>query len=211
MPVLGVTGGAACGKTSFVGALLPLLPGARAFSADAAVNQLAENDPLVRSELAALLGDGAFTSEGRYNRPLVRERVFSEPVLRAGVDAIFHPRVRALWTTLAEKARHSNQWLLAEIPLLYETGADVLCDRVATVACSPQVQWHRLTVLRGLTETIASQIRVAQMRLEEKSNRADHLIWNDFPFPCLQRQAGLCAAWLHRSGGRSDPGYQHPA
>jgi dephospho-CoA kinase len=209
--VLGVTGGAACGKSSFVGALLPLLQGARAFSADAAVKQLAENDPLVRSELAALLGDGAFTSEGRYNRPLVRERVFSEPVLRAGVDAIFHPRVRTLWTTLAEKARHSNQWLLAEIPLLYETRAEVLCDRVATVACSAQVQWHRLTVLRGLSETIASQIRVAQMSLEEKSNRADHLIWNDFPFPCLQRQAGLCAAWLLHSGDRSVRGPDQPA
>ena len=199
MPVLGVTGGAACGKSSFVGALLPLLPGARAFSADAAVHTLAENDPDVQSELCALLGNEAFTAEGKYNRPLVRDRVFSEPSLRAGVDSIFHPRVRALWATLAEKTRHSNEWLLAEIPLLYETGAEVLCDRVATVACSPRVQWHRLTALRGLTETIASQIRVAQMSLEEKSSRADHLIWNDFPFPCLQRQAGLCAAWLLRT------------
>ena len=196
MPVLGVTGGAACGKSAFVAALLPLLPSAEAFSADAAVGHLAESDTEVRSELKRLLGPEAFTPEGRYNRTHVRERVFAERALRAGLDAIFHPRVRALWSALAEEARRSDRWLLAEIPLLYETGGEVLCDRIATVACSPQVQWHRLTAVRGLTDVIASQIRVAQTSLEEKSNRADHLIWNDFPFLCLQRQAGLCAAWL---------------
>jgi dephospho-CoA kinase len=196
MPVLGVTGGAACGKSSFVAALLPLLPGARSFSADAAVSQLAEQDAEVRGELKTLLGGAAFTPEGLYNRPFVRELVFADASLRAGLDAIFHPRVRALWSAQAEQARRSERWLLAEIPLLYETGGEVLCDRTATVACSPQVQWHRLTAVRGLSEVIASQIRVAQSSLEEKSSRADHLIWNDFPFLCLQRQAGLCAAWL---------------
>jgi dephospho-CoA kinase len=196
MPVLGVTGGAGCGKSSFVGALLPLLPGAEAFSADAAVRDLAESDTGVRAELVQLLGSEAFTPEGRYDRGLVRARIFADASLRAGLNAVFHPRVRALWSTLAEQARQSDRWLVAEIPLLYETGGEVLCDRIATVACSPQVQWHRLTVVRGLTEVIASQIRVAQTSLEEKSRRADHLIWNDFPFLCLQRQAGLCAAWL---------------
>ena len=199
MPVLGVTGGAACGKSAFVKALLPLLPGAEAFSADDAVGHLAEHDEEIRSELKQLIGPAAFSSEGRYNRPYVRERVFGDCSLRAELDAIFHPRVRALWSALAARARHSEHWLLAEIPLLYETGGHFLCDRITTVACSPQVQWHRLTVIRGLTEVIASQIRVAQSSLEEKSNRADHLIWNDFPFPCLQRQAGLCAAWLLRA------------
>ena len=196
MPVLGVTGGAACGKSAFVGALLPLLPRADAFSADAAVAHLVEHDREVRSEIVRLLGPEAFTPEGRYNRPFVRERMFGQDSLRAGLDAVFHPRVRTLWSGLAEQARSSNRWLIAEIPLLYETGGEILCDRIATVACSPQVQWHRLTVVRGLTEVIASQIRVAQTSLDEKSSRADHLIWNDFPFLCLQRQAGLCAAWL---------------
>ena len=196
MPVLGVTGGAACGKSSFVGALLSLMPGTEVFSADSAVSRLVEHDTAVRGELKQIIGEEAFTREGHYNRPLVRELVFADANLRASLDAVFHPRVRALWSRSAERARRSDRWLLAEIPLLYETGGEVLCDRIATVACSPEVQWHRLTVIRGLTEVIASQIRVAQTSLEEKSSRADHLIWNDFPFLCLQRQAGLCAAWL---------------
>jgi dephospho-CoA kinase len=199
MPVLGVTGGAACGKSAFVAALIPLLPGSESFSADAAAGNLAESNIEVRGELKRLLGSDVFTPEGRYNRPYVRERIFEDASLRAGLDAIFHPRVRALWSAQAERARHSEHWLVAEIPLLYETGGETLCDRIATVACSPQMQWHRLTVVRGLTDVIASQIRVAQTSLEEKSNRADHLIWNDFPFLCLQRQAGLFASWLLRA------------
>jgi dephospho-CoA kinase len=198
MPVLGITGGAACGKSAFVSELLALLPGAEAFSADVAVGELAENDPAVREELTSLFGPGCLTPEGHYNRPWVRERAFSDPALRSGLNAIFHPRVRQLWSAVAEKARHSSHWLLAEIPLLYETGGEALCDRVATVACSATLQWHRLTAGRGLDQKTASQIRVAQSSLEEKSNKADYLIWNDFPFPCLQRQAGLCAACLLR-------------
>jgi dephospho-CoA kinase len=160
------------------------------------VDDLAKNDPEVRGKLTHLFGVQTFTIDGRYNRSFVRERVFADASLRASLNSIFHPRVRSLWAGRAEAARRSNHWLLAEIPLLYETGGEIYCDRIATVACSAQVQWQRLTVVRGLSEKTASQIRVAQSSLEEKSNRADHLIWNDFPFPCLQRQAGICAAWL---------------
>jgi dephospho-CoA kinase len=199
MPVLGITGGVACGKSSFVDALLSFLPDSQVFSADAVVSQLVEHDPEVRNGVLNLLGTGAFSVDGTYNRPFVRERIFAEPALRAGLDSVFHPRVRALWSRLAEQANRSGRWLFAEIPLLFETGGESLCDRVVTVACSPELQWHRLTVLRGLSGTTASQIRVAQTSLEEKMERADHLIWNDFSFPCLQRQAGLCAAWISRA------------
>ena len=72
MPVLGVTGGAACGKSSFVAALLPLLPGAQSFSADAAVSQLAEQDAEVRGELKTLLGKTFHESFRLYHTVLVK-------------------------------------------------------------------------------------------------------------------------------------------
>lgn len=196
MPVLGITGGPACGKSSFRELLSSHFPQAVTFSADAEVKRLTELDAGVRSEICALLGEAAYSSDGTYNRDSVRVLVFERPDLRAQLNAILHPRVRNSWSALAERCRSNENWLLAEIPLLYETAGETLCDRVITVACSSETQIQRLTVLRGLSSTLAQQILCAQGDLQQKSNRADHLIWNDCPFNCLVRQSSLCASWL---------------
>jgi len=122
--------------------------------------------------------------------------VFERPELREDLNSILHPKVREAWSRLAESCKNNENWLLVEIPLLYETGGNSLCDRIATVGCTMETQLHRLTVLRGLSLTVADQIRSSQWSLEEKISRADHLIWNDSPFTCLNRQASLLAAWL---------------
>lgn len=196
MPVIGITGGAACGKSSFTEALASCLPGSRRFCADSKVGQLTSTNPDVRRSLEELFGPRAYSAEGIYNRSFVRERVFETPELRRRLEAILHPQVREAWTALAESCRSDGSWLLAEIPLLFETGGEAECDRVIAVGCSRETQFRRLTSGRGLSHTIAQQICDAQTSLEQKSIRADHLIWNDCPFNCLKRQAGLCAAWL---------------
>jgi dephospho-CoA kinase len=195
MPVLGITGGAACGKSSFTRLLSAFFEGAIVFSADEEVARLAASDACVRAEILQIL-PGAYSATGAYDRANVRRAVFENPDLRTSLNAILHPRVRETWSQLAEKSKNNENWLLAEIPLLYETAGDALCDRVITVGCTVQTQLHRLTALRGLSLTVAEQIRGAQSSLEEKSTRADHFIWNDCPFNCLNRQAALCASWL---------------
>jgi dephospho-CoA kinase len=196
MPVLGITGGPACGKSSFVKLLAGCLPEAQTFSADEEVGRLTEHDSDVQREIIRLLGPEAYSGEGTYNRSWIRQRVFGNTELRESLNAILHPRVRAAWSSLAQNCRSNENWLLVEIPLLYETGGDSLCDRVITVACSAETQLHRLTKLRGLPLELARKIQVAQCDLLQKSNQADHLIWNDCPFNCLDRQASLCASWL---------------
>jgi dephospho-CoA kinase len=166
------------------------------FSADKEVARLTSDDPEVRAEIRALLGPSSYTPEETYNRENVRRVIFQNPELRIALNAILHPRVRAAWGSLASEFRLRKDWLLAEVPLLFETGGETLCERVSVVACTRETQLLRLTKLRGLELIQAQQIIVAQSSLEEKSNKADHLIWNDCPFPCLARQAALCAACL---------------
>jgi dephospho-CoA kinase len=195
MPVIGITGGAACGKTSFAKLLSASFPCCETFSADAEVARLTDNVADVRQEIETLI-PGAYTSAGAYDRSYVRVRVFEQPGLRVALNEILHPRVRERWSRLAENSRNNENWLFVEIPLLYETAGDSLCDRVIAVGCTARTQTNRLTVLRGLSPQVAQQIRAAQCSLEEKCTRADHLIWNDCPFNCLDRQASLCAVWL---------------
>ncbi len=196
MPVLGITGGVACGKTTFTDALSLQFPDATRFNADTEVERLIANEPEVRAAIIQALGEDSFLGDGSYNRALVRKLIFLDNNLRTKLNGILHPRVRECWLALAEQHRSPQDWLFLEIPLLYETGGNVHCDRVITVGCTTEVQMHRLMVLRDLPEAQAQQIIVTQWSLHEKSNRADHLIWNDCPSPSLKRQAAICAAWL---------------
>ncbi len=196
MPVIGITGGVASGKSSISGILRPIFPEAVWFSADVEAASLLAHDTEVRQSVVSLLGSQVFDSSGQLDRPLVRTLVFGHSELLKAFEAILHPRIRETWVGLVRQSVEKGKWMFAEIPLLYETAGHSLCDRVVVAACSPQTQRCRMMQYRGLSESLSEQIRVAQMSLSEKCSQSDHLIWNDCSFSCLVRQTRLLARWL---------------
>lgn len=198
MPVLGITGGVATGKSSFCAVLKTCISPGKAlwFDADSEVRHLTSSDDAVKSQIRSSFGDSFFTASGEVNREMLRGAVFSSKDKLERLNAILHPKVRSVWTALAENARKSKLWLFAEIPLLYETGGSDLCDQVIVVACSYRTQIRRITGARGLTESTAQRIIAAQSSLEEKCRKADILVWNDAALASLERQTSLLAGWL---------------
>jgi dephospho-CoA kinase len=108
MPVLGITGGPACGKSSFARLLATCLPNALSFSADEEVRRLTDSDPEVRGAIGRLL-PGAYTPEGVYDRARVRNLVFERPELREDLNSILHPKVREAWSRLAESCKNNER------------------------------------------------------------------------------------------------------
>lgn len=200
MPVIGITGGVGTGKSTFTRALLRRVT-AELFDADQCAHTLLEGDEGVRMAVAKAFGDAIYNTEGKPNRSRLRDLVFSNEHSRRRLEEILHPAIRARWTDLAAHSRRSQAWLFVDIPLLYETGTEVHCDRVVVVACSPQTQRHRLTQIRNLDSGTAEGVIAAQLDLETKIKRADHLIWNDSTVACLERQTGLLASWLRHTYG----------
>jgi dephospho-CoA kinase len=125
--------------------------------------------------------------------------VFADPEKKLALEQILHPRIRGQWALEAERRRNSTEIFLADIPLLYETGGETLCDRVAVVACSPRVQLERLMTRSTLERTGAEQMIAAQMPLAEKMRRADHVVWNNGPLASLTAQAEMLVALWTRS------------
>ncbi len=181
MPIFGITGGVATGKSTCT-RLLQRRLGAQVFSSDAAARELLEKDADSLAALRAEFGDAVFDpATGAVRRDMLRELVFACEERRRALEAILHPRIRAGWTRWAERELqdHPNSALLVEIPLLYETGAEAQLDRVIVVACGPAAQWRRLLEVRRLPPAVARQIIASQLPLSEKIRRCDHLIWND--------------------------------
>lgn len=194
MPVIGITGGIATGKTALSQALRKALPAAHFFDADVAARQLTDHDPEVRALISEAFGADIYSAAGDLNRAALRAIVFADPEKKLALEQILHPRIRGQWALEAERRRNSTEIFLADIPLLYETGGEALCDEVVVVACSPPVQLARLMQRSSLERAAAEQMIAAQMPLNEKMRRAGHLVWNNGPLANLTAQAEMLAA-----------------
>jgi dephospho-CoA kinase len=190
VPAIGITGGISTGKSTFLKCLQELAPAARFFDADAAARELADRDPEVRGLIEKEFGPAVYSS-GDLNRGAVRTIVFADADKKRALEQILHPRIRRQWRLEAESHRNSTDLFFADIPLLYETGGETLCDRVVVVACSPEVQLARLTARMGVDESEARQMIEAQMPLSEKISRADHVVWNNGGRDVLKEQAKI--------------------
>src|SRR6478672_7958718 len=143
MPAIGITGGISTGKSTFCGCLREIVQAAKLFDADLAARSLAEL-PEVKQEILGQFGGGVFSPDGDLNRTKLRAIVFREAAKRRALEQILHPRIRRQWMAEAKKHRNSPDFFFADIPLLYETGGEILCERVVVVACSPALQLARL-------------------------------------------------------------------
>lgn len=197
MPVLGITGGIATGKTTFTRRLVKVLNG-EVFDADASARELLQNNEAVIAAVVAAFGEGVVDETGQISRPRLREIVFQDPAKRKALEAIIHPAVREEWKRKAGQLESSPTWFLVDHPLLYETGADQVLKQVVVVACSASTQRSRLLKERGLPPHVADGILSAQWPLGEKIKRADFLVWSDTPLAQLDVQATQLANLLMR-------------
>jgi dephospho-CoA kinase len=193
MPAIGITGGVCTGKSTFCGCLREILPAAKFFNADEAAHTLVEL-PEVKQKIREKFGSEIFPSDGALNRAKLRAIIFADAAKKRALERILHPRIRRQWRAEAKKHRNSPDFFFADIPLLYETGGETLCDRVVVVACSNKVQLGRLMERMSIKAFEAKQMINSQMPLEEKIRRADHVAWNNGDRATLAEQAQLLVA-----------------
>ena len=195
MPAIGITGGISTGKSTFCACLREILPAAKFFDADEAARQLVDLEE-VKQEMLAQFGLGIFLRSGDLNREAVRAIIFQDAVKKRALEQILHPRIRRQWSVEADRHRKTPEFFFADIPLLYETGGETLCDRVVVVACSPDIQLANLTRKMEVERGAAEAMIKSQMPLEEKIRKADHVVWNNGDRSVLAAQAtSLVELW----------------
>jgi len=72
-----------------------------------------------------------------------------------------------------------DEILIFDIPLLYETKMEYLCDKIIVVGVDVQKQIRRVVARDGSSEELAKKIIFNQMPLDEKIKKADIVIMND--------------------------------
>lgn len=173
MLVIGLTGSIGMGKSTASRMLLRL--GLPVYDADAAVHGLmAKGGAAVAAVEAAFPG---VSEAGAVDRRRLGARVLEDPVALDRLEAILHPLARAAARAfLARQARLGRPMAVLEIPLLFETDGDELCDAVIVVSAPASTQRARVLARPGMTEARYRAILDRQMTDAEKRRRADFVV-----------------------------------
>lgn len=170
---LGLTGSIGMGKSTI--ARMFRDEGVPVWDADEAVHRLYATSPALKAQLTEAFGDVLTDNEV--------DRVKLSAALKTvenGFDrlnAMVHPLVvenRASF--MAAQDRDGADMVVADIPLLYETGAESHLDYVLVVSAPAEIQRRRVMARPEMTEEKFAAILKRQMPDAEKRQRAHFII-----------------------------------
>jgi len=171
---VGLTGGFGCGKST-VGAVFAGL-GAKVVDADRLARDLLLPGTSFYDAVVREFGDGILDPGGRIDRRRLAAEVFRDPARRAALEKIVHPPVLA---ALREELSSGPPVRVAEVPLLYEAGAEGLFDLVVAVLAEPGRVADRVAAERLMSPAEIRARLESQIAPEEKARRADYVVCNN--------------------------------
>lgn len=185
--VIGLTGGIASGKSTVAGLLTAR--GAAVVDADQLARQIVEPGQPALAELVARFGSAILTPDGRLDRKQLGAIAFADPVARADLGRITHPRIAAASAAaIATWADAGASIVFYEAALLVENRAYANLSGLIVVASPPEVQLARLVERDGLEADDARARIAAQAPLADKLAAASWVIENTGDLAALERE-----------------------
>ena len=221
---IALTGGIACGKSTFAKFLREL--GIRLLDADDVVHELEAPSGLAVEAIVARFGESVRAADGGIDRRALAGIVFSDPIARADLEAILFPLVRSrLLDFVTEQSPRfqvqssefrvpgskfgsspvplnmepgtlAPEFRISIIPLLFESHWESDYDTIIAIASPECQQIDRMIGTRGYTRDEAAARLAAQMPVSEKAERSDFVVNNDSTPEHLKEEAMRVYAWL---------------
>jgi dephospho-CoA kinase len=147
--------------------------GVLVYDADAVVHELYANE-------AVPVIDRAFPGavvEGKVDRVKLAALVLGDNAALARLESIVHPLVAARREKfLADARANKAKAVLLDIPLLFETRGERVCDAVVVVSAPAAMQRQRAFERPGMTEEKFAALLAKQLPDAEKRQRADFVV-----------------------------------
>ena len=167
---VGLTGSIGMGKSTtaamFADEGIPVWDADRAVHDLYAVNGAAVE--IIRAQFPSVI-DGAAVSRSR-----LRDLIADDPTVLDQLQTLVHPLVAQ--NRQGFLADNAGSIVLLDIPLLFEAGANALCDVIVVVSVSEDVQRARVVARGEMSESDFDMIHARQMPDAEKRKRADYIV-----------------------------------
>jgi dephospho-CoA kinase len=170
---LGITGGIGSGKTSVCRVFNVL--GIPFFSADPEAKLIMDNDISIIRRINSIAGKDLYSS-GSLDRMELAKLIFNDNSLLGKVNSLVHPVVFEHFRQWESK--QDSPYVIMEAAILFESGADKLVDRIATIVAPIEERVDRVKHRNNLSrEQVLERMR-NQMDDDSRIKLSDYVIYN---------------------------------
>lgn len=175
--VIGLTGGIATGKSTisdmFKNHNIPVI------DSDIIARNVVDINKPAYEKIVKEFGPEILLCTGHINRKKLGEIIFNDDSKRELLNSIVHPEVRKeVVEEINKYITLGNKIIVIDVPLLYESKFDDLCDFVVVVFTDKKTQYERLMKRDNVSKEEAKKRIDAQMSMHEKLQLADFKIDN---------------------------------
>lgn len=131
-------------------------------------------------------GEDIITKDGLLDRKKVRDQIFTNEIDRKKLENILHP---VIYERIAHETENiDSSYCIISIPLLLETEALDIIDRVLIIDVSEKLQLSRASVRDNASLNDIKRIIRTQMSRDNRLAAADDIINNEGDIENLRRQ-----------------------
>ena len=171
---IGLTGGIGAGKTSVAKVLEHM--GYPVFYSDLEAKNLYDAHPILKEQMIALFGKELYQN-GHFQKNILAQQLFQNPILKEKVSELVHPLVRAAFQQWASQ-QHTNM-VFNEAAILFETGAYQQFTATILVVAPEDLRIQRVISRDQLTDQEV-RIRINQQWTDaQKKVLTPYVIEND--------------------------------
>lgn len=199
MIISALTGSIGMGKSTTAAMFRSI--GAPVFDADAFIHEHYERGGRLVEPVRRLFPEAVI--DDRVDRTALSRLVLNDDDALKRLEAAVHPivaseRKRFIW----RERRRCAPFVVLDIPLLFETGADRLVDVVIVASAPEDVQRARVLEREGMTQAKLAAILAKQVPDSEKRARADFIVETGAGYDHARRQVLRIARSLARTEAR---------
>jgi len=172
MKIIGLTGTIAAGKSTV--ARMFKRQGLFVHDADRTVHELLSPGGAGTEQVIAEFGSQLKNKDGSVNRPALGHLVFSDHHARKKLESILHPMVHQRRKQFIARMNQLRQNLVVlDVPLLFETGSEGVCDYVVTVWAPMFILRQRALRRANMTSEKFNSIVSTQLPQSDKTRLSD--------------------------------------
>ena len=175
MIIIGITGSIGMGKTT-VSSMLRFL-WIPVFDSYKEVREILDKNVDVKNEIFKIWPKALYIEqkEKKINKIFLSDKVFKKKRDKEKLERIIHPLVEDLRISFI-KQNHASYIIGLDVPLLYETGTDKVCNYIFLTNTSKKNQKKRVLLRQNMTEEKFNLINNSQWSFERKKNKNPFLI-----------------------------------
>lgn len=169
--VIGVTGGISSGKSNVISIIKR--QGFKVIDCDLINHNLQKINMPIYNAIKEAFGSSYFLDNKELDRKKLGELIFHNENEKLKLNSISHPIIKE---EVLKEINKADGIIFVDVPLLYESKFDSLCDKVICVYLNKETQIKRLMERDHIDYSYAKAKIASQMDLDQKRDLADYVI-----------------------------------